>query len=245
MALLERFTIPSSRLPDRQITVYTPDPRPSGPGDEPLPMLVLHDGQNLFDGDRSFVPGEPWRVAETADELIASGAIPPIVIVGIDHGGERRTFEYTPTAGRRGGGGTAAYGRFVMDDVVPYVAETYGARATGIALGGSSLGGLAALVMARQFPGRVTRLLLMSPSVWWDRRDVLTRLRRVPLDSKSRVWLDIGLREGATSIRNARALRDVLTRQTSALHYLEDPAGEHTESAWARRLPAALSWLFA
>lgn len=244
MALLERFTIPSSRIPDRQVTVFSPahptDPAWKGP----LPLLVLHDGQNLFDADRSFVAGETWRVTETADELIRTGAIPPIVIAGIDHGGDRRAFEYTPTAGRRGGGGGAAYGRFVIEDVVPYVAEQFGARATDIAMGGSSLGALAALVTARQFPGRIGRLLLMSPSVWWDRRVILTRLKRVPLHGKTRVWLDIGLHEGAASLRHARALRDVLARQASALHYLEDPAGAHREVDWARRLPAALSWLF-
>jgi predicted alpha/beta superfamily hydrolase len=130
-----------------------------------------------------------------------------------------------------------------MEDVVPYVAGEFGARATHIAMGGSSLGALATLVIARQFPGRVRKLIVMSPSVWWDRRVILTRLRRVALAGKPRVWLDIGLREGPASVRNARALRDVLMRQTSALQYLEDPAGEHREAAWARRFPAALSWL--
>jgi enterochelin esterase-like enzyme len=242
--VLERFTIPSSRIPDRQITVYSPDRTDETARTANRPLLVLHDGQNLFDADRSFVAGETWRVQETVDELIATGAIPPVVVAGIDHGADRRAFEYTPTAGRRGGGGAAAYGRFVIEDVVPHVAAEFGARATGIAIGGSSLGALAALVTARQFPGRVERLLLMSPSVWWDRRVVLQRLKRVPLDGRPRVWLDIGHHEGDASIRNARALRDLLRRQSSALQYLEDPAGHHREVDWARRLPAALTWLF-
>lgn len=224
--------------------MYAPDPPEHASRREPWPLLVLHDGQNLFEGDRSFVHGETWRVAETVDALIADGSVQPMVVAGIDHGGDRRAFEYTPTAGRRGGGGAAAYGRFVMDDVVPFVSENYGTQATGIAMGGSSLGALAALVTARQFPGRVGRLLLMSPSVWWDRRVVLRRLKRVPVSGKPRVWLDIGLHEGGTNLRNARALRDVLARQTGALQYLEDPAGAHREVDWARRLPAALTWLF-
>jgi enterochelin esterase-like enzyme len=49
-----------------------------------LPLLILHDGQNLFEPERAHVPGQHWQVAETADTLIATGAIPPIVIAGVD-----------------------------------------------------------------------------------------------------------------------------------------------------------------
>jgi len=115
----------------------------------------------------------------------------------------------------------------------------------GVTMGGSSLGGLVTLAIARQFPGRIGRLLLMSPSVWWDSRVILRRLDRVALSPRPRVWLDAGRREGARVITDARALRDVLIWQTSALRYYEDPDGRHSEADWARRLPLALSWLYA
>ncbi len=50
-------------------------------------MLYLNDGQNLFDGNYS-VSGKGWQAAETALSLIASGRLPPFVIVGIDHAGQ-------------------------------------------------------------------------------------------------------------------------------------------------------------
>ena len=153
----------------------------------------------------------------------------------------------TPTIGDRPGmGGGAVYGRFVMEDLLPYLARTYGVRtdAAGVALGGSSLGGLITLAIACQYPGRLGRLLIMSPSVWWDDRVILRRLRRTGFGGRPRVWLDIGRREGARTITDARALRDALIWQTSALRYFEDPHGEHTESDWARRLPTALEWLY-
>jgi enterochelin esterase-like enzyme len=133
-----------------------------------------------------------------------------------------------------------------MDDLVPYLARAYGVRtdADGIAMGGSSLGGLVTPAIARQFPGRIGRLLVMSPSVWWDGRVILRRLGRVGLDPRPRVWLDIGRREGARVVTDARALRDVLVWQTSALKYVEDPGGKHSEADWARRLPEALAWLY-
>jgi enterochelin esterase-like enzyme len=243
---LERFTIASRRSLPRGITVYVPATR--APADRPLPLLVLHDGQNLFDPDRAHIRGRPWQVAETVDRMIEAGRLAPLLIAGVDHGLEARIAELTPTRGQRpAAGGVAEYGRFVMDDLVPYLARTLRARtdAAGLAVGGSSLGGLATLAIARQFPGRIGRLLVMSPSVWWDDRVIIRRLRRVGFHGRPRVWLDIGRREGARAVTDARALRDVLVWQTAALRYTEDPAGDHSEGAWARTLPEALEWLYA
>ena len=59
-------------------------------------MLYLHDGQNLFDGATSFIPGQEWQVDETAQRLIAAGKIEPLIIVGINNAGKDRINEYTP-----------------------------------------------------------------------------------------------------------------------------------------------------
>jgi enterochelin esterase-like enzyme len=241
---LDRVTIPGSRLPDRQITVY----RSPGAPAVAAPLLLLHDGQNLFSDGRAHNPDQPWRIAEVVDELVAQERIPPLVVAGIDHARDGRIDEFTPTmADRVGAGGAPLYGRFVMDELVPWLAREYGVRTEpgGVTMGGSSLGGLVTLAIARQFPGRIGRLLLMSPSVWWDSRVILRRLDRVALSPRPRVWLDAGRREGARVITDARALRDVLIWQTSALRYYEDPDGRHSEADWARRLPLALSWLYA
>ena len=240
---LVRVTIPGSRLPERQVTIY----RASGAPSTAAPLLLLHDGQNLFTDGRAHVPDSPWRIAEIVDELVEQSRIPPLVVAGIDHARDGRIDEFTPTmADRVGAGGAPLYGRFVMDEVVPWLAREYGVRTDpeGVTMGGSSLGGLVTLAIARQFPGRIGRLLLMSPSVWWDSRVMLRRLDRVALSPRPRVWLDAGRREGARVITDARALRDVLIWQTSALRYYEDPDGRHSEADWARRLPLALSWLY-
>ena len=240
---LERVTVPRSRLPDRMITIY----RPAGVPSSGAPLLLLHDGQNLFTDGRAHDPDQPWRVAETVDALVAAGSMRPVVVAGIDHARAGRIDEFTPTmADRVGAGGAALYGRFVLEELVPWLAQTYGVRTDpeGVTMGGSSLGGLVTLAMARQFPGRIGRLLLMSPSVWWDNRVILRRLDRVALSPRPRVWLDAGRREGARVVTDARALRDVLIWQTSALRYFEDPDGHHSEADWARRLPLALSWLY-
>lgn len=57
------------------------------------PLLIMHDGQNLFNDSTSF-GGVSWRCKETMDELIGDEKIQEVVIVGIDNT-PRRIDEYT------------------------------------------------------------------------------------------------------------------------------------------------------
>src|SRR5215210_1518698 len=83
----------------KRLTVWLP-PRRRGHRASGYPVLYLNDGQNLFDPARSFA-GQTWRVAETTARLVRHARIPPIVVVGIDHGGSRRSREYLPVEDRR------------------------------------------------------------------------------------------------------------------------------------------------
>src|SRR5215510_10438873 len=79
---------------DRDIIVYLP------PGYETdkqrrYSVFYMHDGQNLFDGATSFIPGQEWRVDEVAQSLIAAGKIEPLIIVGFYNTGIERVNEYT------------------------------------------------------------------------------------------------------------------------------------------------------
>lgn len=233
----------------RRITVWTPPSpqRPSGPAAQ---LLLLHDGQNLFEPDRAHRPGHHWRVAETMAALVEAGAVPPLVVAGVDHAGDGRINELTPTEGTHYGAGDLwRHGRFLMEELVPFLAAEYGINTApgALTLGGSSLGGLATLAVAQQFPGRFGRLLVMSPSVWWDGKVILRRLQRHPLVPSTRVWLDVGHQEGRETLANVRRLRRVLRDQLNAgeVGGTEDPEGDHSEDAWARLLPEALTWLFA
>ena len=58
------------------------------------PVLYMQDAQNLFD-DATSNAGE-WHVDETVDHLVGSFKIPPMIVVGIDHAGEKRSSEYLP-----------------------------------------------------------------------------------------------------------------------------------------------------
>jgi hypothetical protein len=72
---------------------------------QPYPLLLLNDGQNLFEDALSF-SGCSWRAAEAAAELITSGQLPPFLVVGIDHAGANRSGEYLPYKPGSGPGAT-------------------------------------------------------------------------------------------------------------------------------------------
>ena len=97
----------SHYLPDeRDVIVYVPPGYDREP-ERTYPVLYLHDGQNLFDGRTSFVPGRTWRMREQADEAIEAGEVEPLIIVGIYNTGDRRLAEYTPERDWQMGGGEA------------------------------------------------------------------------------------------------------------------------------------------
>jgi len=233
---------------ERGVTVYLP-PDFSETRARDYPLLLLNDGQNLFDPARAHA-GVSWQVPETADALIEAGRIEPLVIAGIDHGATERAAEFTPTPGNRPGTGYAEkYAHFVIDELLPFLSRQYGVNVRGqkLGMGGSSLGALVTLVMAVKYPGRFRRLLLMSPSVWWDNRVILTMVSHADAWERTRVWLDVGRREGAITARDARRLRDTLRPALSSpadLRYFEDPNGDHSEKSWGRRLPHALKFLY-
>ena len=216
-----------------------------------FPVLYLHDGQNVFDTSTSFA-GVEWGVDETADRLVHEGRIAPPIVVAINHSGAQRADEFAPThdAHRQAGGHADRYARFLVEELKPYVDGAFrtlpDARHT--AVGGSSLGGLVTLYIGLEHPQVFGGLAVLSPSIWWDRRTLLTRVEALPGRLPWRIWLDVGTAEGRDTLRNARALKGVLVEKGwtvgTDLHYLEAHDAGHSESAWAARVEGMLEFLF-
>ena len=57
----------------REITIYLPPTYADRP-DARYPVLYMQDGQNLFEPERSFIPGQHWRPQEAADAAIGDRA---------------------------------------------------------------------------------------------------------------------------------------------------------------------------
>jgi predicted alpha/beta superfamily hydrolase len=255
--VLRIHEIPSVHLGGpRRITVWLP------PGSRRrlaagLPVLYLNDGQNLFDPARAFAR-TTWRVAEIADRLVRRRRIPPVLIVGIDHGAERRGREYLPVEDARNPGTARPlgheYAEFVTREVVPFVAREYrtarGAAATGF--GGSSYGAVAALNTAIITPGAFGRLLLESPSLYVGNHYLLRKARRVTR-WPARIYMGVGTAETSRPDWNHETVADVLRLErllraaglgSRRLAVAIEEGATHSESAWSGRFAGALEFLY-
>ncbi len=217
------------------------------------PVLYLHDGQNLFDPATAFL-GNHWGLREIADELIQDRRIEPLIIVGIYNSGRKRLAEYTPARDHSGrGGGARAYGRFLVEELKPFIDGQYRtlSECTSTGLGGSSLGGLVTLWLGLKYPNTFCKLIVMSPSVWWAGRVILRQIRAWRLQPNQKIWLDIGTMEGQnpqTIVDDTIQLRDALVKKgwqlDKDLVFVRDEGAGHNEKAWGRRMRDALQFLF-
>jgi predicted alpha/beta superfamily hydrolase len=232
---------------EREVVVYVPagyDER----ADQRYPVLFMHDGQNLFEPERAFIPGQHWRLREAADAAIGQRTAAPILIVGIDNAGEARVGEYTPDHDpkKNAGGNAEEYGRMIVEELKPVIDDRY--RTSGeIATGGSSLGGLVALHLGLRHPDVFHRVAALSPSVWWNGQSILRAVDAFQGPDRPRLWVDVGGREGGEAVSGARALRQRLERKgwnEENFRYFEDRRGDHSERAWAGRVRKVLEFLF-
>jgi len=220
------------------------------------PVLYLNDGQNMFDAATSFA-GVEWGVDETAQRLTTKRLIEPVIIVAVANVGNDRIHEYAPTRGvidpsekrrRRSRGLLVQYGRFLSEELKPFIDREYRTRqeAEFTGLGGSSLGGLATLALGLRFPQIFNRLAVMSPSVWWDRCAIYGILEEVREKPPLKIWLDTGTHEEGWE--RTRELRDRLVekgwRLYDDLQYSEAQGADHSEVAWGFRVEAVLRFLF-
>jgi predicted alpha/beta superfamily hydrolase len=232
----------------RDLIVYLPPGYDANPTAR-YPVLYLHDGQNVMDACTAFA-GE-WHADETAELLIDQGKVAPLILVGVYNTADRIP-DYTEAADPQYGGGNAdAYGRYLVEVVKPLVDATYRtkpeAQFTGIA--GSSLGGLVSMYFALTRSATFTRIGVLSPSVWWDNRDIVSRVNALTQKPAVRIWEDIGTAEDSgDALSGARALHAALLAKGwvdgADLHYLEDPGAQHNEAAWSSRLGPALQFLY-
>ena len=220
------------------------------------PVLYLNDGQNVFDAATAF-GGVEWGADETAQRLIGKRWIEPLIIVAVANTGINRLHEYAPTAGvidanakrkKRSHGWLRKYGRFLIEELKPFMDRQYRTKpeAEFTGLGGSSLGGLAALVLGLWFPHVFSRVAVMSPSIWWDDGAIFRIVGQIEKKPSLKIWLDTGTHEPGWE--QAAVLRDRLVeagwRLYDDLHYTEAEGADHSEGAWAARFEAVLRFLY-
>lgn len=195
--------------------------------DRPHATLVLLDGQNVFGDHGSYAGG--WHAHEAIDSL--GPAFWPTVVLGVPNDGLQRMREY--------GSQARDFLAALIRALPPFC------RAGPCFIGGSSMGGLAALQAWIHHPEVFDGALVMSPSLWYGHRAVLHHIQRgdwpIP---RGRLYLDVGARERGRMLADAAELAATLAHLgPDRLLWRPDARGTHHERHWRRRLPKALRFL--
>lgn len=164
------FTIASRTLAERRtINVYLP-PEYARATRGAFPVLYVPDGG----------VGEDFpHVAKSVDSLIRLGRIQPWIIVGIENTERRRDMTGPTTVGTDSAiaphvGGSAAFRKFLRDELIPEVRGRYRTTAeSGIV--GESLAGLFVAETFLEEPRLFGRYIAISPSLWWSGGSLIDR----------------------------------------------------------------------
>jgi predicted alpha/beta superfamily hydrolase len=241
---------------DRTLIVYLP-PEYESNNEQRYPVLYMQDGQNLFDAATSYA-GIEWRMDETAQGLIASKTITPLIIVGIYNGLQQRSDEFTPPSmGDPKKARGDLYAEFVTQEVKPFIDKTYRTQPdkahTGI--GGGSRGALIALHTAKQSPTTFGQFALFSPWLRIDDKKLIeSDLGDGAFLKGCRVYVEMGTAGGANypgkdPIGDAKEFEKFLQsaglKPETDYKYTEVSGLEHNEPAFATRVEPMLTWLYA
>jgi enterochelin esterase-like enzyme len=232
--------------------------------DREYPVLLMFDGQNLFDRTTTAY-GMEWGIDETLESQVATGRIPGAVVVGVDSPADpwRRYAEYTAwdwmLDGRPVPADGAATADFLAEQVMPHIQQAYRVardRAR-VGLGGSSMGGYMTLYAGLRHPSLFGRLLAFSPVLLDEPmrggalRDHLVRTGFAPGtwvsldmgDAEDLGYIDLPDRLVEDLEATAAACRAAVRPPERLVARIVRGAG-HDEVAWGARFADVLRWAF-
>ncbi|MEP7322797.1 MAG: alpha/beta hydrolase-fold protein [Saprospiraceae bacterium] len=188
-------------------------------------VLFFNDGQTLFDE-------YSLRMDKTADELINSRWIEPIIIVGI-HSDVNRTSNYVPYSdeGARQDFGdyqpnAGKYTEKIIRQIIPYIEKTYKTnRVYGIA--GYSFGGLHATWAALNYPDVFTFSGALSPSYWVNNFQIFKEGSKA--QAHQVYYFDVGTGEWNYYVPMLLYSKLLILQQ---IFYYEDFGGLHDIESW-------------
>ena len=237
------FTIEAPQLKTfKKIWVYLPKNYTAST--KKYPVIYMHDAQNLFDAKTSYV-GE-WNVDETLDSINAQ-----VIVIGIEHGGDKRIDELTPYKNPKYGGGKADdYLAFIVKTLKPKVDATYRTKtnARNTAIFGSSLGGLVSFYAAVKYPEVFGKVGCFSPSFWFGRKEMNDLLAKTK-DFDTKVYFLCGDNEGdADVIPDMKNVEHWVNTKRCECKKLNKEViikgGQHNEKMWRENFKKAYLWLF-
>lgn len=223
---------------DRTIRIYLPE------GYEKskikYPVIYMHDAQNLFDAKTSYA-GE-WNVDETLDSLHAK-----VIVVGIDHGNEKRLDELTPFPNQKHGGGKAVlYLEFLVKTLKPYIDKNFRTKrkANYTAIIGSSLGGLTSFYAVIKYPEVFGKAGILSPSFWYS--EEIYKLAEKQNKFRSKMYFLAGDSESDNMVSDLDRMASIVEKSSNHHKIRKEiiKGGKHNEKLWSQNFANVYLWLF-
>jgi predicted alpha/beta superfamily hydrolase len=211
---------------------------------EKYPVLYMHDGQNIFDPSTSLTKID-WQIDEAADSLIKKDEIKPLIIVGI-YNTQQRSLEYSP------GPTSDIYKHFVVDKLKPFIDSTYRTipNRENTFVGGSSSGGTISFMLLWEHPDIFSKAACFSPAFVTDNFNIVKKYEPTKLTEPIQLYIDNGevglesfLQRGIDLM--IKMLNNLGYKKDIDYVFILDEQAEHTEAAWAKRVPNMLRILFA
>ncbi|WMI67855.1 alpha/beta hydrolase [Mangrovimonas sp. YM274] len=238
---VSHFNIEAPQLgTTKTIWIYLPNSYNSN--QQTYPVIYMPDGQNLFDDKTSYV-GE-WGIDEYLDSLSSNQAI----IVGIEHGNDKRLDELTPYANSEYGGGNGDnYLNFVVNTLKPYIDQQYRTKTDAHynAFWGSSLGGLMAFYATVKYPNIFANAVVFSPSFWYSDK-IYDFTQETTIPETSRFYFLIGTEESGSGVADQNKMVTLLKSKgvtdNNIVNNIID-GGQHNEAFWKAHFADAYNWL--
>ncbi|PKM68734.1 MAG: hypothetical protein CVU94_05110 [Firmicutes bacterium HGW-Firmicutes-19] len=235
----------------REATVFVYCPKNV---EKPLPCLIMHDGQNLFDDDRAAF-GVSWKLREAIEVYDLN-----MIIVGVSCAdGLGRLDEYSPFHNkdivglrdwltRPAGGLGNEYIDWIVHDLIVWIKEHYSVE-NQFLMAGSSMGGLISMAAMCRYPDIFTRIACISNALWFAPHPMAQLIEEADVKGNC-VYMDIGLKESdkpqesEAYIESNRAIASIWAKKgLRKFTYCEIEGGIHSESAWSLRIGKILSGL--
>lgn len=226
----------------RKIWLYTPPNYKKST--ESYPVIYMHDGQNLFDKETSFV-GE-WGVDEILNSIFEKTG-KGFIVVGIDNVGSERTNEYSPWTHKKYGGGNGdRYLKMIVEELKPMIDKNYRTKTkkehTGII--GSSMGGLISYYGGLKHLTVFGKIGVISPSFWFS-KNVLSYTKNQAKEADNKMFFLLGAEEGMT--KEFSEVSNLLVEsgfKKESIYKKLVPGGKHNEAFWGSQFEEVISWLY-
>ncbi|WP_299123991.1 alpha/beta hydrolase-fold protein [uncultured Winogradskyella sp.] len=236
-----KFNIAAPQL-DTVKTIWVYLPKDYQNSEKSYPVIYMHDAQNLFDAETSYV-GE-WQIDEYMDALNENESI----IIGIEHGNEKRIDELTPYIHEKYGGGKGEdYLTFIKNTLKPLIDVTYKTKpeAENTTIFGSSLGGLISFYAVIKYPETFGNAGVFSPAFWIN-PEIFDLVKSTEIPESSKFYFLAGTDEGETMIPKLEQMMNLLIINgvtDSQWKGKTVKGGKHNEQLWAENFGEAYQYL--